>query len=111
MAPDWLCLILPGCVLQPRSVPPALRSSHRIFDLSAPDKDDLSLAMAGIDKFQDFLSAIGCPTHLSELGIGDELFSRYAEDAVLVVHDENGNLPGRPPMSKKDIVEVLTTAL
>jgi len=37
--------------------------------------------------------------------------SQYAEDAVLVVHDENGNLPGRPPMSKADIVEVLRSAL
>jgi alcohol dehydrogenase YqhD (iron-dependent ADH family) len=85
--------------------------AQRIFGLSETAKDDLSLAMAGIDRFQDFLSAIGCPTHLSELGIGDELFSRYAEDAVLVVHDENGNLPGRPPMSKEDIVEVLRSAL
>jgi alcohol dehydrogenase len=85
--------------------------AQRIFGLSAADKDDLSLAMVGIDKFKDFLRSLGCPTHLSELGIGDELFSRYAEDAVLVIHDENGNLPGRPPMSKADIVEVLRSAL
>jgi hypothetical protein len=52
-----------------------------------------------------------CPTRLRELGIGDVLFSRYAEDAVLVIHDDNGNLPGRPPMSKSDIVEVLRSAL
>jgi alcohol dehydrogenase len=84
--------------------------AQRIFGLSATDKDDLSLATEGIEKFQDFLRAIGCPTRLSELGIGDGLFSRYAEDAVLVIHDENGKLPGRPPMSKEDIVEVLRTA-
>jgi len=83
----------------------------RIFSLSRKNKDDMSLAMEGIDKFEDFLRSIGCPTRLSELGIGDELFSRYAEDAVLVVHDENGNLPGRPPMSKADIVKVLRSAL
>jgi alcohol dehydrogenase YqhD (iron-dependent ADH family) len=85
--------------------------AQRIFGLSATDKDDLTLATEGIDKFEDFLRSIGCPTRLSELGIGDELFSRYAEDAVLVVHDENGNLPGRPPLSKADIVEVLRSAL
>jgi len=85
--------------------------AQRIFGLSATDKDDLTLAMEGIDKFEDFLRSIGCPARLSELGIGDELFSRYAEDAVLVVRDENGNLPGRPPLSKEDIVEVLKSAL
>ncbi len=85
--------------------------AQRVFGLSAADKDDVSLAMEGIDKFEDFLRSIGCPTRLSELGIGDELFARYAEDAVIVVHDENGNLPGRPPLSKADIVEVLRSAL
>ena len=59
----------------------------------------------------EFHNPTGCPTRLSELGIGEELFSQYAEDAVLVVRDENGNLPGRPPMSKADIVEVLKAAL
>ena len=62
-------------------------------------------------RFEEFLKSIGCPTRLSELGIGDELFSRYAEDALLVVHDKEGKLPGRPPMGKEDIVEVLTSAL
>ena len=85
--------------------------ARRIFGLSAAGKDDLELAMEGIDKYEEFLRSIGCPTHLSELGIGDELFSRYAEDAVLVVRDEDGNLPGRPPLSKADIVEVLRSAL
>ena len=85
--------------------------ARRIFGLSRVDKDDLPLAMTGIDKFEDFLRSIGCPTRLSELGIGDELFSQYAEDAVLVVRDEDGNLPGRPPLSKADIVEVLRSAL
>ena len=85
--------------------------SRRVLGMSQKDKDDLGLAMEGIDKFEGFLRAIGCPTRLSELGIGDELFSRYAEDAMLVLHDENGNLLGRPPMSKEDIVEVLKAAL
>ena len=85
--------------------------ARRIFGLSVTDKDDLKLAMDGIDKFEEFLRAIGCPTRLSELGIGDELFERYAEDAVLVVRDEDGNLPGRPPLSKNDIVSVLKSVL
>ncbi|MFA0888000.1 MAG: iron-containing alcohol dehydrogenase [Synergistales bacterium] len=85
--------------------------ARRIFGLSGAGKDDLALAMEGIDKFQDFLRSIGCPVRLSELGIGEELFPRYAEDAVLVVRDENGNLPGRPPMSREDIVSMLRSAL
>jgi alcohol dehydrogenase len=85
--------------------------ARRIFGLTATDEDDLGLAMEGIDKFEDFLRTIGCPTRLVELGIDNKLFAQYAEDAVLVVHDEKGNLPGRPPLTKEDIVEVLKSAL
>lgn len=83
----------------------------RIFGLSGEGKNQSALAMQGIDAFEAFLQSIGCPTRLSELGIGDELFSQYAEDAVLVVRDEDGNLPGRPPLSKADIVTVLKSAV
>lgn len=83
----------------------------RIFGLPREGKDQLTLAMEGIEAFEAFLQSIGCPTRLSELGIGDGLFSQYAEDAVLVVRDADGNLPGRPPLSKADIVTVLKSAL
>lgn len=85
--------------------------AERIFGLRAKNSNDLNCSLEGIDRFEEFLKSIGCPTRLSELGISDELFSQYAEDAVLVVHDENGNLPGPPPLSKGDIVEVLRSAL
>jgi alcohol dehydrogenase len=83
----------------------------RILGMSPEGKDEMTLAQEGIDAFDAFLKSIGCPTRLSELGIGDELFEQYAEDAVLVVRDENGNLPGRPALSKADIVTVLKSAL
>lgn len=69
------------------------------------------VALEGVDKFEEFLRSIGCPTRLSEVGIGDELLSQYAEDAALVLCDEDGCLLGRPPMSKEDIIEVLRSAL
>lgn len=84
--------------------------AERIF--AVPNNGDpLARAMQGIDTFEEFLRSIGCPTRLSELGIDDALFSRYAEDAALVVHDKDGNLLGRPTLSKTDIVEVLRSAL
>ena len=85
--------------------------AERIFQIPKDNKDDLSLALEGIDKFEAFLRSIGCPTRLSELGIGDELFARYAEDAMLVMNDGQGHLLARPPMSKEDIIGVLRSAL
>lgn len=85
--------------------------AERIFGLKAKNSDDLDCAIEGIKRFEAFLQSIGCPIRLSELGIGQELFSQYAEDAALVLRDEDGNLLGRPAMSKADIVEVLKAAL
>jgi alcohol dehydrogenase YqhD (iron-dependent ADH family) len=85
--------------------------AQRIFGLEAKDTNELDCALEGISRFEEFLKCIGCPTHLSELGIGDAFFSQYAEDAMLVLHDEGGKLLRRPPMSKNDIVEVLKAAL
>jgi len=85
--------------------------AQRVFGLEAADTNGLDCAFEGISRFEEFLKCIGCPTRLPELGIGDALFSQYAEDAALVLQDENGNLLGRPPMSKADIVDVLRSAL
>jgi len=67
--------------------------------------------MEGIDAYARFLSEIGCPSRLSEVGIGDALLTQYAKDAALVLHDAQGRLLGRPPMSQEDIVGVLRAAL
>ncbi len=88
--------------------------AQRVFGLSAAGKDDLSLAMEGVDKYEEFLRSIGCPTRLSELNIGrftEETLFHWAEKTIKIVCDEEGRLPGRPPLRIKDIVEILQMAL
>jgi len=85
--------------------------AERIFGLKAKGADDLDCALQGIDRFEDFLKSIGCPTRLSEIDIDDSLITRYAQDTLRIVHDENGNLPARPAMTEADIIEVLRSAL
>jgi alcohol dehydrogenase YqhD (iron-dependent ADH family) len=85
--------------------------AERIFGLKAKGADDLDRALQGIDRFEDFLKSIGCPTHLSQLNIDDTLIIRYAQDTLRIIHDENGNLPARPAMTEADIIEVLQSAL
>jgi len=73
--------------------------------------DELSCALAGIDRFEVFLKSIGCPTRFSELGIGGEMVETYARETLRIINDGNGNLPGRPVMTEADIVAVLRAAL
>jgi alcohol dehydrogenase YqhD (iron-dependent ADH family) len=85
--------------------------AERIFSLKAKGPDDLDCALQGIDRFEAFLKDIGCPTRLSELRIDDTLISKYAQETLRIIHDENGKLPARPAMTEKDIIEVLRSAL
>jgi alcohol dehydrogenase YqhD (iron-dependent ADH family) len=85
--------------------------AERIFGLKAKNPNDLDCALQGIDLFEAFLKSIGCPTRLSELNIDDTQIPRYAQDTLRIIHDENGNLPGRPTMTEADIIAVLKAAL
>jgi len=85
--------------------------AERIFGLTAKGTDDLDCALAGIDRFEEFLRSIGCPTRFSELGIDDALFETYAKDTLKIVSDGKGNLPGRPFLSVADMVEIFRSAL
>jgi alcohol dehydrogenase len=88
-----------------------MQFAERIFGLKGKGTDDLDCSLQGIDRFEAFLKSIGCPTRLSELNIDDTLITRYAQDTLRIIHDENGNLPGRPPMTEADIIAVLKAAL
>lgn len=88
--------------------------AQRIFGLSQTGKDSLSLAMEGISRFEEFLRSIGCPLHLSELSIkeiSEEMLFYYAEKTLEVLQDKEGRLPGRPSLSREDIVEILRMAM
>ena len=85
--------------------------AERVFGISGQGKCAEALAAEGIDAYVAFLKEIGCPTTLGEVGIGGELFEQYAKDATLVVRDADGNLLGRPALSRDDIVTVLKSAL
>jgi alcohol dehydrogenase YqhD (iron-dependent ADH family) len=93
------------------NTPKFVQFAERIFGLSAKGPDDLECALSGIDRFEEFLKSIDCPTRFSELGIDDKLIETYAKETLRIIHDENGNLPGRPPMAEADIVEVLRAVL
>ncbi|SHJ61822.1 hypothetical protein SAMN02745216_01982 [Desulfatibacillum alkenivorans DSM 16219] len=84
---------------------------ERIFGVKAKGADDLDAAMEGIDRFEEFLKSIGCPTRFSELGIDEKLIEKYAQETLRIIYDEDGNLPGLPPMSEADIIGVLRAAL
>jgi len=43
--------------------------------------------------------------------VTDEMLSYWADKTLEVLCDEEGKLPGRPPLRKEDIVEILRMAM
>ena len=93
------------------NTPKFVQFATRIFGLTAKGPDDRECALAGIDRFEAFLKSIGCPTHLSEVGIDGQLLETYAKETLRITHDKDGNLSARPPMTEADIIAVLRAAL
>lgn len=85
--------------------------AERIFGIATKGADDLEVARAGIDRYEAFLKTSGCPTRLSEVGIDASLLSKYAQETLRIINDGQGHLPGIPPMSEADIIEVLKAVL
>lgn len=84
--------------------------AHRIFSIDPLSGPADEVAALGIDRFEDFLRSIGCPTRLSEIGLDESKIPLYAKDTILVAHDQEGCLPGRPAMTEAEIVDVLRSA-
>jgi alcohol dehydrogenase len=103
--PAWMRFAVKG------NTPRFVQFAERIFGLPSEGPQDLECALAGIDRLEAFLKSIGCPTRFAELGIDDRLIETYAAETLRIIHDRNGLLPARPPMTEADIVAVLRAAL
>lgn len=80
-----------------------------LFGIDAADEK--AAALAGVDKYEEFLTKIGCPVRFSQVDIDDTHFEEFAKTAIKFTPDKNGNLPGRPALTKEDIVAILKSAL
>ncbi|QEM68489.1 iron-containing alcohol dehydrogenase [Geobacter sp. FeAm09] len=85
--------------------------AQRIFGVPARPGDEFGCAIEGIERFEAFLASIGCPLRLSQVGIGDSLLPQYARDTLAIVHDDQGRLPGCPPMEEAEITGLLRSVL
>jgi len=103
VSPAWMRV---ACEARPARF---VQFATRIFGLPGRSAEDLDTARAGIDRLEAFFRALGCPTRLSDVRIGREHLEQYAQDAIRVGGDGRA-LPGRPPMTLRDVLRVLETA-
>lgn len=102
LTPRWMRHILkkdPTCAWR------FVRFAKNVWGLD--DEDEIALALAGIQKLEDFFKAAGIPMTLTELGIGTEHFEAMA------AHANRGNHLSTAfvPLTNEDIVEIFTACL
>jgi len=80
-----------------------------IFDVKE-GSDKEKIALEGVDCYEQLLKKIGCPVRFSELSIDESKFEKIADTTLRIIHDEKGNLPARPALTKADIISILKSA-
>lgn len=85
--------------------------AERIFGVAESEGSELERAQEGVNRFESFLRSIKCPTRLSELNLDGSLIERYAQETLQTIHDDHGQLPGRPAMDEATIIKMLKGAV
>lgn len=102
LSPKWMRF---ACKKRPKKF---VQFANRIFDIKG--NDQISVAMEGISKLEDFFKDIGCPSTLSEVGISEQMIKRFTED-VLRISGRGGILPSKPPATFEDVYNIFRDCL
>ncbi|MBF0415392.1 MAG: iron-containing alcohol dehydrogenase [Magnetococcales bacterium] len=107
-----LAVVNPAWMRAAATVRPArfAQFAERVFGVGHAAGNELERALSGVQRFEDFLRAIHCPTRLSELHLDGTLIERYARETLQTIHDDQGRLPGRPAMDEATIIKLLNDA-
>jgi alcohol dehydrogenase YqhD (iron-dependent ADH family) len=85
--------------------------AKRVLGLSPEDFAPADAAREAINRFQNFLSAIGVQTCMAKCGVQESDIDMLVEDVVRVYFNADGLLTARVPMTREDVRAVLELAL
>ena len=85
--------------------------AQRVFGIRVEGREPNAVARDGLRAFEDYLRGLDVPVRLGEAGIGRERFERLRDDILRISGNEQGLLPGRPPLDGEGIMDVLELAV
>lgn len=85
--------------------------ARNVMQVETKNKTQEEVIREGIERFRDFLGAIGVPQSLHEANITREDLPFIVEGVVKVSFGQDGMLKCIPPVSREDVLEVLKLAL
>jgi len=80
--------------------------AERVWEIPRAHKSDKELGLEGIERTREWFRAIGAPTTLKEVGIGEERIPEMARMAV-----KSGKLGVTKVLDEKDVEEILKMSL
>ncbi len=101
IAPAWMQLCYRN------DLPKAVNFAVRVMGVEPGSDDDLT-ARKGIEALRKFISDMGLPTSLSQIGIGEELFDELSERALITSGSDR--VGGISRLSREDVVKVYELA-
>lgn len=85
--------------------------AKNVMQVETKNKTQEEVIREGIERFRNFLGAIGVPQSLHEANITREDLPFIVEGVVKVSFGQDGMLKCIPPVSREDVLEVLKLAL
>jgi alcohol dehydrogenase YqhD (iron-dependent ADH family) len=85
--------------------------ARNIFFINIDNMSAEDAALQFIDRFEQWMKKVGMYSRLSESGIGKDKLELMAADVVKIYGRGDDHLDSIKPLSKDDIVEMMTTAL
>lgn len=88
-----------------------LRFAQRVVDIDPRGKSDQEIIDAGIAAFRKFLEGIGVPTRLGQGHVTEDDLAEIINGVARVSFGSDGQLACNPPVTRKDLLDVLRRAL
>ena len=88
-----------------------LRFATRVMDVDPVGKSEQETIDQGVAKFREFLVAIGAPTRLGQVNVAEDDLEEIIDGVARVSFGADGQLACNPPVSREDLLAVLTAAL
>jgi len=87
------------------------RFATRVMDVDPAGKTDAEVIDEGVAKFREFLVGLGVPVSLSAVNVTKDDLAEIVAGVVRVSFGADGELKCNPPVSREDLLGVLTQAL
>lgn len=88
-----------------------VRFAESLFGVEPAGRESAGVVLEGIERFEEFIKSIGCPTRLSDLDVPGAGLDAVIATTLRNYGRDQGRVRGRPPLGRDALRSILELAL